>query len=281
MFNDQEKGQTQIHEGELYISQAALAGHADALVYAAQRTISGIGIFVQDEAYAFELYGRAAKLGHPAALSGLGLMYLEGVGCEASPIKAAQLTLQAAQAGFPQAQYNLAVLFMNGTGVPKSETDFIHWLEEAAAQDYPCAVYQLACLIRDGRIPNRPASDAEAEFERAMEFDEFHIQDLKKTLHLKFLLRSCSVSIFAAWFDGHFSPSKRQPIPDALLFPPTPDEPPLPITGTTRFRYFSPLSVWINRPPSASELPVFSSPATTGWPTPAPRQWLSDLSQSP
>ncbi|WP_270808817.1 hypothetical protein, partial [Aeromonas sp. QDB50] len=41
-----------------------------------------------------------------------------------------------------------------------------------------------------------------------------HIQDLKKTLHLKFLLRSCSVSIFAAWFDGHFSPSKRQPIPD-------------------------------------------------------------------
>ncbi|MEN1529253.1 Tn3 family transposase, partial [Pseudomonas aeruginosa] len=50
-----------------------------------------------------------------------------------------------------------------------------------------------------------------------------HIQDLKKTLHLKFLLRSCSVSIFAAWFDGHFSPSKRQPIPDALLFPPTPD----------------------------------------------------------
>lgn len=94
-----------------------------------------------------------------------------------------------------------------------------------------------------------------------------HVQDLKKTLHLKFLLRSCSVSIFAAWFDGHFSPSKRQPIPDALLFPPTPDEPPLPITGTTRFRYFSPLSVWINRPPSASELPVFSSPATTGWPT--------------
>ena len=32
------------------------------------------------------------------------------------------------------------------------------------------------------------------------------LQDLKKTLHLKFLLRSCSVSIFAAWFDGHFSP---------------------------------------------------------------------------
>ncbi|MCR3985900.1 hypothetical protein NUK49_20600, partial [Aeromonas caviae] len=29
---------------------------------------------------------------------------------------------------------------------------------------------------------------------------EHHVQDLKKTLHLKFLLRSCSVSIFAAWF---------------------------------------------------------------------------------
>ncbi|WP_270666821.1 MULTISPECIES: hypothetical protein, partial [unclassified Aeromonas] len=28
--------------------------------------------------------------------------------------------------------------------------------------------------------------------------ENFHIQDLKKTLHLKFLLRSCSVSIFAA-----------------------------------------------------------------------------------
>lgn len=173
LFNDQEQEQAQINEGERYIAQAALADHPDALVYVAHRTISGIGIFVQDEAHAFELYNRAAKLGHPAALSGLGLMYLEGTGCEASPIKAAQLTLQAAQAGFPQAQYNLAVLFRNGTGVPKSEADFIHWLEEAAAQDYPCAVYQLACLIREGRIPNRPASDAEAEFERAMAFEKF------------------------------------------------------------------------------------------------------------
>lgn len=173
LFNDQEQEQAQINEGERYIAQATLADHADALVYVAQRTISGMGIFVQDEAHAFELYSRAAKLGHPAALSGLGLMYLQGVGCETSSIKAAQLTLQAAQAGFPQAQYNLAVLFMNGTGVLKSETDFIHWLEEAAAQDYPDAVYSLACLIRDGRMPNRPTSDAEAEFERAMNFGEF------------------------------------------------------------------------------------------------------------
>ncbi|WP_234888719.1 hypothetical protein, partial [Aeromonas caviae] len=51
--------------------------------------------------------------------------------------------------------------------------------------------------------------------ERVITLTRYHIQDLKKTLHLKFLLRSCSVSIFAAWFDGHFSPSKRQPIPDA------------------------------------------------------------------
>ena len=89
----------------------------------------------------------------------------------------------------------------------------------------------------------------------------------KKTLHLKFFW-SCSVSIFAAWFDGHFSPqtaahSRRS------LFPPTPDEPPLQPTGTTRFRYFFAAFSGINRPPSASELPVFSSPATTGWPTPA------------
>ncbi|MNO81943.1 hypothetical protein D3C76_732020 [compost metagenome] len=173
LFNGQEQEQAQINEGERYIEQAAQADHADALVYVAQRTIYGLGVFVHDEAYAFELYSRAAKLGHPAALSGLGLMYLQGVGCEASLINAAQLTLQAAQSGFPQAQYNLSVLLKGGSGVIKSEKDFIYWLEEAAAQDYPNAVYNLACFIREGMIPDRPASGAEAEFVRAMAFDEF------------------------------------------------------------------------------------------------------------
>ena len=163
LFHDKE----QINQGELFIARAAQADHADALVYAAQGSLEGRGIFDRDEVYAHELFSRAAKLGHPVALSQLGTMYVNGIGCEPDPIIAAQLILQAAQAGFPHAQYNLAVLYLDGAGVDKSEKESIRWLKEAAAQDLPNAVYKLACFIRESRIPDRPASDAEA-----------HVQDL-------------------------------------------------------------------------------------------------------
>ena len=169
LFHDKE----QINQGELFIARAAQADHADAIVYAAQGSLEGRGIFDRDEVYAHELFSRAAKLGHPVALSQLGTMYVNGIGCEPDPIIAAQLILQAAQAGFPHAQYNLAVLYLDGAGVDKSEKESIRWLKEAAAQDLPNAVYKLACFIRESRIPDRPASDAEAEFERLMAFDEF------------------------------------------------------------------------------------------------------------
>lgn len=166
-------GPEQVNEGERYIAQAAQADHSDALVYVAQGALEGRASFARDEVYALELFERAAGLGHPAALSQLGAMYATGVGCEASPVTAALFTLQAARAGIPQAQYNLFVLYMNGTGLMRIESEAIKWLVEAAAQDYPNAVYNLACFIQIGKVPGRPASDAEAEFERAMAFDKF------------------------------------------------------------------------------------------------------------
>jgi uncharacterized protein len=159
--------------GEQYISRSAKADHPAAVFYLAESALEGRGSFTRDEVRALELFERAAGLGHPEAVSQAGAMYASGVGCEVDHFTAALYILQAARAGVPQAQYNLFVLYMEGKGVLKIESEGIRWLVEAAAQDFPNAVYNLACLIQAGDVPGRAPSEAVAEYERAMHFQQF------------------------------------------------------------------------------------------------------------
>ncbi|QVL21426.1 sel1 repeat family protein [Pseudomonas qingdaonensis] len=159
--------------GEWYITKAADADHPEAVLYLAQSALEGLGSFTIDEVHALELFERAAELGSLKAVSQVGAMYASGRGCEVCPQKAAQYTLKAAYAGDPQAQYNLSVLYANGTNGLKSESEAIKWLQESAAQEFPEAVYDFACYIMEGHVPGRAPAEAEAEFEKAMQFDKF------------------------------------------------------------------------------------------------------------
>lgn len=163
----------QRRQGQTQISRAAEAGHAEALVYVAQSSLEGSGIFVEDLEYARKRFELAAEQGHPAALAQLGAIYAQGLGCDVDHDKAATYTLQAAELGFPQGQFNLFVLYHDGVGVPKDIQKGVKWLIESAAQDYPKAIYALACSLHAEIIPGHARTDAVTEYERAMRSQEF------------------------------------------------------------------------------------------------------------
>ena len=162
-----------LSEGERYIARAAQENHPDALVYVGNASLEGNGIFVKDEVYAREVFMDAARQGHPMAWSQLGAMNTLGVGGAADKELGASYTLEAAKAGIPQAQYNLFVLYLEGVALPKDEAEGIRHLQDAAAQGHPAAVYNLATFIEVGRVPDRMPGEAEAEYERAMEYREY------------------------------------------------------------------------------------------------------------
>jgi TPR repeat protein len=171
--DDSASDDLQRRQGQTQISRAAEAGHTEALVYVAQSSLEGSGIFVEDLEYARECFELAAEQGHPAALAQLGAIYAQGLGCDVDQDKAAIYTLQAAELGFPQGQFNLFTLYHDGAGVPKDMQKGVKWLVEAAAQDYPKAVYALACTLQAEIIPGRARIDAVPEYERAMRSQEF------------------------------------------------------------------------------------------------------------
>lgn len=166
-------GKERLSEGERYIAYAAQHKYVDALAYVGNASLEGTQIFPKNEEYAREVFEEAARQGHPMALTQLGAMLARGVGGAADKVTAARYTLDAANAGIPLAQCNMFALYMNGDGVPKNEAEAIRFLEEAAGQGHPNAIYNLATFIEKKRVPGRTVAEAEREYERAMQFDEY------------------------------------------------------------------------------------------------------------
>lgn len=162
-----------LSDGERYIARAAENKHADALVYVGNASLEGSQIFAKNEEYAREVFEEAARQGHPMAWAQLGAMHALGRGCTANKFTAARYTLDAAKAGIPHAQFNMFAMYMAGDGIPKDEVEGIKHLEEAAGQGHPGAIYNLATFIEVGRVSGRAVEEAEAEYERAMQFTEF------------------------------------------------------------------------------------------------------------
>ena len=165
--------EVRLQEGEKYIAYAAQGKYVDALAYVGNASLNGSQIFPKNEEYAREVFEEAARQGHPMALAQLGAMLARGVGGISDKVTAARYTLDAANAGIPLAQFNMFALYMKGDGVLKNEAEGIRFLEEAAEQGHPKAIYNLAVYIADRRVPGRAVAEAEREYERAMQFDEY------------------------------------------------------------------------------------------------------------
>ena len=117
--------------------------------------IQGLGM-PKDDAEAFRACERAAELGHLDAMANMGLLVLNGTGCQADPARAREWLEKAAKQDSAEAQYNLscqlfrevadraargeAVEAVNGFQSGAAERDAMFWLHKAAQQDLPEAV---------------------------------------------------------------------------------------------------------------------------------------------
>ncbi|TLX70074.1 hypothetical protein FAS41_29150 [Pseudomonas nicosulfuronedens] len=163
-------------KGEQLALHASELDHPDALVFIGDCNLHGSPGVAKDEAAALLYFEKAARHGHPEALSQLGAMYAVGRGCEINLTKAASYCQEAAELGYPQAQFNLFVLYSTGQGVPTDKQLALKWLIEAAAQGFPNATFSLGYEIWEGTLPDRNLAEAVDCFERSISFIEFRVR---------------------------------------------------------------------------------------------------------
>lgn len=85
-----------------------------------------------DHHAALPLYLEAAKEAHPIANHWAGTYYMEGLGTEPNPSKAAPYFLAAAHLGVPGSMVYLAGMFLTGNGVPIDCTRAEYWIARAS-----------------------------------------------------------------------------------------------------------------------------------------------------
>lgn len=75
--------------------------------------LEGSEIVKQDNETAYKYFKKAAELGNPVGQSGLGLMYLYGMGVERNTAKALQYFSQAAEQGWVDGQLQLGNMYFS------------------------------------------------------------------------------------------------------------------------------------------------------------------------
>ncbi|MDA0703774.1 MAG: tetratricopeptide repeat protein, partial [Proteobacteria bacterium] len=113
---------------------------------------AGIAAFeAGDYDTARELWTASAATGDSRAASGLGEIYLQGLGVEADPVQAVAWFRKAAEQDEPRALHLLGVLMAEGQGVPRDEAAAAELLQRAAAAGQIGADYALGVLYEEGR----------------------------------------------------------------------------------------------------------------------------------
>lgn len=103
----------------------------------------------RDYAGAARIWTRLAEQGNANAQSGLGFLYVKGLGVRPDSVKAAHWFLRAAVKGVVEAQMFLGVMHLNGDGVPKSAVLAYMWSDVAVEAGYAQAIDFRAAVARD------------------------------------------------------------------------------------------------------------------------------------
>lgn len=112
-----------------------VGNEAEELFRLAERYREGKGI-EKDLSKAFELYKKAAELGHVNAQTKLGYCYNYGEGVAQDYNEAVRWYREAAEQGYSAAQSNLALCYKEGNGVPIDEKTAIDWYLKSAKQGH-------------------------------------------------------------------------------------------------------------------------------------------------
>jgi hypothetical protein len=90
-------------------------------------------------------------MGHPVALSNLGVCYHKGRGVRQSLRKAVHFYTQAAQLNYARGNYNLAVCYDLGEGVAQDPSKAVHHYRRSAQQGYAVAQYYMGVCYSHGK----------------------------------------------------------------------------------------------------------------------------------
>jgi hypothetical protein len=109
----------------------------------------------KDEHQAFQLYNRAADLGHPAACCNIAVFFQEGIGTEKDEKKAIFYYEKAAKLGSVTARYNLGTLEWKRRNI---DLAFRHWKISASA-GCQASLYDIAQGYRNGLLSKQDYED--------------------------------------------------------------------------------------------------------------------------
>ena len=153
---------------ELY-SQLAQAGNADAQTSLAFMYQKAQGCEL-NEAYALELYTKAAEEKQPYALFNLAILYANGIGgVEHNQFKAYELHMDAAIHNVPPAMYEVALMLERGLGCAQNYSEAAFWYEEGAKRGHLESFNNLGALYKEGHGVVQDNSRTFVCFSRAAE----------------------------------------------------------------------------------------------------------------
>jgi len=150
-----------VQAADLY-RQAADMGHPGAMTALGVMYSFGRGV-QQDDTRALALQKRAAKAGDRQAMLRLGLIYAVGFGAPADSKTAAGWLRQAAESGDPTGMLFMFFLYEDGNGVPKDFALSLQWLKKAADNGHVLAQYYLGEAYMDGEDDILPKDPSEGE----------------------------------------------------------------------------------------------------------------------
>ena len=104
----------------------------------------------KDYLKAKKYYKKAVKLNNSNAMTSLGYMYYEGIGCKKSDEKACELFKKAAKQNNKIGQFNYGTICFEGKGVEKNIKKAIKYFERSAKQGYSFAMVSLGYIYRNG-----------------------------------------------------------------------------------------------------------------------------------
>ena len=138
---------------------AAEGGDAEAMTTLAAAYEKGQNGVPRDRAQAFAWYRKAAEMGNPAGMAGLGTMYFNGWGAANDYIEAERWFRKAALAGDGEAMYHLSYLYYQGWGgLPEDTTQDLRWLQAASDGGHAAAQLRLGVRMMQGDyIPKDPS----------------------------------------------------------------------------------------------------------------------------
>lgn len=122
---------------------------------------SGIAAFeAKNFSQALRFLSPLAEQGDPECQHRCAIMYQNGLGIVADPVKAAKFMRAAAEQGHAVAQHGLGFMYMEGECVEQNGEEAVKWFKKAAEQGLVGSMTTLAMLYDEGRIIEKNPEEA-------------------------------------------------------------------------------------------------------------------------